>query len=286
MICIARIFGAPVNVPAGNAATSASSRSRSGRQSALDARDEMHHVRVALDGHVLGHANAADLRDPADVVAAEIHEHDVLGPLLLIATQLLGKPPVLLMASAPRRRVPAIGWVSIWRPSTRTSISGEAPTMASRPEADEEHVGRRIDVPERAIDVERRRGRRRPRTAATARPGRFRRRRCPPGFSRTDASNASRVWSARMLETLEARRAAATDCARARARGTPPSRTRSRTAPRDPRPSASRALAIARIRCLTWSNARIVSKTMNAAWSRSSGGLSSATAGSNHSAAS
>ncbi len=31
---------------------------------------------------------------------------------------------------APRRRVPAIGWYSTVRPVTRTSISGEAPTMS------------------------------------------------------------------------------------------------------------------------------------------------------------
>ena len=30
----------------------------------------------------------------------------------------------------PRRRVPAIGWYSTCRPVTRTSISGEAPTMS------------------------------------------------------------------------------------------------------------------------------------------------------------
>ena len=71
---------------------------------ALDARHQVHDVRVALERHELRHAHAADLRDAADVVAAEVHEHDVLGALLLVAPQLLGQPLILVRrrAAPPR----------------------------------------------------------------------------------------------------------------------------------------------------------------------------------------
>ncbi len=48
----------------------------------------MHDVRVAFDHEALGHRNAADLRDPPDVVPAEVEQHDVLGDLLRIGEQL------------------------------------------------------------------------------------------------------------------------------------------------------------------------------------------------------
>ena len=45
-----------------------------------------------------------DFGDPADVVAAEIHEHHVLGLFLLIAPQLLGQALILVRrrAAPPR----------------------------------------------------------------------------------------------------------------------------------------------------------------------------------------
>ena len=87
---------------------------------------------IALERHELRHADAAVLADAADVVAPEIDEHDVLGALLLVALELLGEPLVFVLA-APRGRVPAIGCVSTRRPSTRTSISGDAPTIERPP---------------------------------------------------------------------------------------------------------------------------------------------------------
>ena len=55
----------------------------------------MHHVRVALDHHQLGHLDRADLRDAADVVAPEIDQHHVLGALLGIGEQLALERAVL-----------------------------------------------------------------------------------------------------------------------------------------------------------------------------------------------
>ena len=60
----------------------------------------MHDVAVALDDHHVGELDAAELGDAADVVAAQIDEHHVLGPLLGIGQQLLGQPAVLLVGRA------------------------------------------------------------------------------------------------------------------------------------------------------------------------------------------
>ncbi len=99
----------------------------------VDRRDQVHDVRVALERHVLRHPHRAELADPAEVVAPEIDEHDVLGALLLVALQLLGRGAGLPPRCVPRGRVPAIGWVSTRRPSTRTSISGDDPTIDRPP---------------------------------------------------------------------------------------------------------------------------------------------------------
>src|SRR3989442_14254619 len=53
-----------------------------GRQLAADVRDEVHHVRVALDPEALRDLDAPRPGHPADVVAPEVEEHDVLGALL------------------------------------------------------------------------------------------------------------------------------------------------------------------------------------------------------------
>ena len=127
---------------------------------ALDARHEMHHVRVALERHELRHADAADLGDAADVVAAEVDEHDVLGALLLVPPQLLGQPLILVGRRAAAARagnrmrldVPAFDAHEHLRRGADDGLLAHA---------DEEHVRRRVDVPQRAVDVERRRGRRR-----------------------------------------------------------------------------------------------------------------------------
>ena len=73
-------------------------------QLSLDDRGEVHDVREALEGHELRHPDGAVLADAAHVVAAEIHEHHVLGPLLLVALQLFAEPHVLLFAAAAGAR--------------------------------------------------------------------------------------------------------------------------------------------------------------------------------------
>ena len=48
----------------------------------------MHDVGVALDRHQLGHVDRAVSADAAQVVARQVHQHDVLGPLFGIGQQL------------------------------------------------------------------------------------------------------------------------------------------------------------------------------------------------------
>ena len=104
MISMARIFGAPVSVPAGKQARRASIGRRLGLQLADDVGHDVHDVRVALDLHQPRHADRARLGDAADVVAAEVDQHDVLGALLLVGEQARGQRFVLLGRVAARHR--------------------------------------------------------------------------------------------------------------------------------------------------------------------------------------
>ena len=63
----------------------------------------------------------------------EIDEHDVLGALLLVALQLVGQPEVLLLGRARAAACRRSDGVSTCCPSTRTSISGDDPTIAKPP---------------------------------------------------------------------------------------------------------------------------------------------------------
>ena len=127
----------------------------------LDVRDEMEDVAVALDLHVLADGHGPRPRDPAEVVAAEVDEHHVLGSLLGVALELLGEQGVLAIVRAARTG-----------PGDR--VGGELVALDLEQQlrrcadhleaggADEEQVRARVDPPERAIEpdpVERRPGR-------------------------------------------------------------------------------------------------------------------------------
>ena len=96
MISIARGLGAPETVPAGKVAASTSRASRPVGDLAGDRRDQVHDVAVALDPHEVDDLDGARHADPAQVVAGQVDEHHVLGPLLGVGEQLLGEPDVLL----------------------------------------------------------------------------------------------------------------------------------------------------------------------------------------------
>ena len=69
-------------------------------QVARHLRREVHHVAVALERHQLVGMHRAELGDPPDVVAGEVDEHHVLGPLLGVLDQLRRQPPVVLVGAA------------------------------------------------------------------------------------------------------------------------------------------------------------------------------------------
>ena len=73
-------------------------------QPALDVADEVEDVAVALDLHVLRHGHRARPGDAPEVVAPEVDEHHVLGPLLGVALELLGEELVLGRRGAARPR--------------------------------------------------------------------------------------------------------------------------------------------------------------------------------------
>ena len=64
----------------------------------------MHDVAVAFDEELVGDRHAADLRDAADVVAAEIEQHQMLGAFLRIGEQFDFQRLVLVRRGAARAR--------------------------------------------------------------------------------------------------------------------------------------------------------------------------------------
>src|SRR5215212_1190335 len=67
-----------------------------------DLADDVEDVRVGLDDHQLVDLDAAVLADAAEVVAAEVDQHHVLGPLLWVVDQAGGEAAVLLLAAPTR----------------------------------------------------------------------------------------------------------------------------------------------------------------------------------------
>ena len=62
----------------------------------------MHHVGEPLHVHQLGDVHRARNADPSDVVAAQVHQHYVFGPLLFAVLQLRLQGQVLFRSLAPR----------------------------------------------------------------------------------------------------------------------------------------------------------------------------------------
>ena len=70
-----------------------------GGKFALDLRHDVHDVAVTLDDHQVLHLHAAEIADAPDVVARQVHEHDVLGAFLRVGEQFLFQRGVLLRRS-------------------------------------------------------------------------------------------------------------------------------------------------------------------------------------------
>ena len=134
MISIVRFFGAPVIEPPGKQARMQSGGSTLLAQLAAHGGDELVHGLVGLDVHQVGHVHGADLADDAEVVAQQVDDHQVLGPVLLAGAQLLGQAHVLGRRPRRARQVPLIGFASTQRSRpTRRKRSGEELSTAASP---------------------------------------------------------------------------------------------------------------------------------------------------------
>mmetsp|Transcript_17926 Transcript_17926/g.69446 ORF Transcript_17926/g.69446 Transcript_17926/m.69446 type:complete len:668 (+) Transcript_17926:812-2815(+) len=119
------------------------------------ARYDVHDVRVPLDDHQAVDRHRRGLADAVDVVPAEVHQHDVLRPLLGIGEELHFKELVLLGRAA------ALAGASD-RVGGDSAITGDA-HQALRAGADDlhvahvevEHVGRGVHRAQLEVDVER-----------------------------------------------------------------------------------------------------------------------------------
>ena len=91
-------------MPAGKAGGERVDRIVGGVEPPLDVRDDVHHVAVAFDAKTLRHHHGADRGDPADIVAAEVEQHQVLGAFLLVRQQVGRQRLVFGRRPAPRAR--------------------------------------------------------------------------------------------------------------------------------------------------------------------------------------
>ena len=158
--------------------------------------DQVHDVRVALDVHEICHLDGAVFADAADVVAAEVDEHDVLGAFLLVGGASRARRRGRLLRS--RRAGGCRRWGGTRsRPAfdadeqlgrgaddvgglTPRSLCGAAALLPTRScgEAQEVHIRRRVDDAQGAVDGEGIDAGLDSRGAGRGRPGRCRRRRC------------------------------------------------------------------------------------------------------------
>ena len=61
----------------------------------------MHDVGVPLHHHEIRHANRSEPSDPPHIISTQIHQHPMLGQLLLIGSELLGQGLVLFRGNPP-----------------------------------------------------------------------------------------------------------------------------------------------------------------------------------------
>ena len=101
MICIVRTLGAPVIDADGKSASRISSSGARGL--GADGRGHLPERRVALGLPEPRHPDRPDPGDPAQVVAHHVHDHHVLGPLLLGGAQAGRLQPVLDQRQPARR---------------------------------------------------------------------------------------------------------------------------------------------------------------------------------------
>jgi len=116
--------------------------------------DQVHDVRITLDGHELGDLDRAERRDAPDVVPSEVNEHDVLGALLGVGQQRLGDRLVLGLGDTSRTRPRERAHVDAAVLQAHQHL-GRRTDHRRLAEPEKEEVGRRVDGPQRAVHGER-----------------------------------------------------------------------------------------------------------------------------------
>ena len=56
---------------------------------------------IALHEHQVGYLDSAGMGDPAQIVAAEVDQHQVFGAFFFIRQQFIGQPAICLLRIAP-----------------------------------------------------------------------------------------------------------------------------------------------------------------------------------------
>jgi hypothetical protein len=111
-------------------------------------------VAVALEGHQLVDVARAELDDPADVVARQVDQHDVLGALLGMLQQLGRELTVVLVGATAKTGAGD-------RPRDDLAVEqlhhrlGRAPDEGQLRLAHVVHVRARVDLAQHPVDVER-----------------------------------------------------------------------------------------------------------------------------------
>src|SRR6185437_15230879 len=125
-----------------------------GAEQGADIGDQVLDVGVLLDAHQRGDGDGTDGGNAADVVAAEIHEHDMLSALFLVGEELAGEFGVEGFggaAGAGASDGPVEDLILLVDLDEEFGRSADEGGIA---ELEEEHVGRRIDGAQGAVDLE------------------------------------------------------------------------------------------------------------------------------------
>jgi len=130
-------------------------------EQALHLTDDVHDVGVALNHHQLADADAARNADAAQVVATEVHEHHVLGPLLRIGQEVLLQGQVFgfVAAAGPGARDRPQGSLdpaaAIGHGLGLDHHLGTRANQVPASEVEEGHVRRGVDHPQAPVELKR-----------------------------------------------------------------------------------------------------------------------------------
>ncbi len=113
----------------------------------------MHDLAVAFDDEALGHRHTARAADAADVIAAQIQQHQMLGPFLGIGQQFGLQSLVLGLGRAPRAgaRQRPDGDAAVLQPHQNLGAGARHLEAA---EVQIEQIGRGVLAPQRAVEGE------------------------------------------------------------------------------------------------------------------------------------